>query len=272
MNSEKSKDNRNTVKEFCPFCDHAGFIRNPYYRETGEDPLTPCPRCVTVNCKCGGEDPYFYYDNGIRECPCRKVRMKIDRIKIIYERAGLDLKYRWRFISEFESRNKLTEGAKSIAYDIINSFPNVRKGLFFWGNPGSGKTLLASIILTELITRHAVEGRFIKISRSFLNRLRASFVEGSESYGTAGRIEQEVAEVDVLVVDDFGVQRDTPWEQETLYNLVDARYEAEKFTIFTSNSDPFKTLKEISEGRVLSRIKEMCRIVEISGPDYRDKL
>ena len=77
--------------------------------------------------------------------------------------------------------------------------------------------------------------------------------------------------MDVLVIDDFGVQRDSPWEQETLYNLIDARYEAEKFTIITSNNNPEKSLKELSEGRILSRIREMCRILELSGEDYREK-
>ncbi|HPB82238.1 MAG TPA: ATP-binding protein [Spirochaetota bacterium] len=258
--------------KFCEYCEHTGIIRHPYYKETGEEPLSPCPRCVLSVCKCNSEEPYFYYDGGIRECECRETRMKIDRIKFIYAASAIDKKYQWRFINEFESRNKLTDTAKSAAYDIIRSFPDVKKGLYLWGNPGTGKTLLSTIILTELIIRHAVEGRFVKISRNFFNRLRATFAEGSETYGTSSAIEREFAEVDVLVIDDFGTQRDSTWEQETLYNLVDARYEAEKFTIFTSNNSPLTALKDISGGRVLSRIKEMCRIMEISGPDYRETL
>lgn len=259
--------------EFCSFCDHTGIVRNPYFQEVGESPLSPCPKCVMSRCSCGGERPYYYFeDDAVRDCSCRATRMKIDRIVEIYERSGIDRKYRWRFFGSFESLHKMAAEAKNAAYDIVKRFPDVRKGLFLWGNPGTGKTLLSSIILTELIIRHAIEGRFIKISRTFFNRLRATFNEASETYGEAGKIEQELESVDVLVVDDFGVQRDSPWEAETLYNLVDARYEAEKFTIFTSNANPFKTLKDLSEGRVLSRIKEMCTIIEITGPDYRDRL
>ncbi len=143
------------------------------------------------------------------------------------------------------------------------------RGLYLWGNPGTGKTLLASIILTELICRHAIEGRFVKISRNFFSILKESFNENSSNYGQSNRIEKELHEVDVLVLDDFGIQRDTPWEQETLYNLVDARYENEKFTIFTSNNNPLKSLSELSGGRILSRLKEMCRIMELSGEDMR---
>ena len=84
-------------------------------------------------------------------------------------------------------------------------------------------------------------------------------------------VEQLRSATDVLVIDDFGVQRDSAWEQETLYNLIDARYEGEKFTIITSNNNPEKTLKELSEGRILSRLREMCRILELSGEDNREK-
>lgn len=260
-------------REFCFNCDYTGIVHGAYFSELGEKPLTPCPKCVLTGCKCGGIAPYYYYSDGlIKECPCRKISTKIDRIMNLYTGSGIDKKFRWKFISDFEARTKSTEEAKKAAYDIIRNFPDVSKGLFLWGNPGTGKTLLSSIILTEIITRRAIEGKFVKISRNFFNRIRSTFNEGSSTYGEAAQIEREFAEVDILVIDDFGVQRDSDWELETLYNLVDARYEAIKFTIFTSNTDPFKTLKDKSEGRILSRIKEMCRIMEVTGSDYRDKL
>jgi len=223
-------------------------------------------------CRCNGEDPYYYYDGeNIQSCPCRDIRMKIDRIISIYYSSGIDKKFRWKSFKDFEAGNKLASAAKSAAYDIVMNFPDVKKGLYLWGNPGTGKTLLSAIILTEIIKHHAVNGKFIKISRDFFNTLRSTFTEGSARYGESGRIEKEMATVDVLVIDDFGVQRDSPWEQETLYNLIDARYEGERFTIITSNNNPEQALKELSGGRILSRIREMCRVLELNGEDYREK-
>lgn len=263
----------NNKNNFCFSCDYTGIIHDPYFEQSGTEPLSPCPKCISSTCKCGGISPYYYYENGrIVQCECREVGLKIQKIKNIYSKSGIDKKYQWKFISNYEVLNKITEQAKSAAYDIVRNFPNVNKGLFLWGNPGTGKTLLSSIILTELITRHAVEGKFVKISRTFFNRLKSTFNEASPTYGEANLIEREYAEVDILVIDDFGVQRDSDWELETLYNLVDARYEALKFTIFTSNNNPFQSLKEKSQGRILSRIKEMCKIIEVSGVDYRDRL
>ena len=254
-------------------CDYTGIVHNTYFSEMGERPLDPCPKCVQSQCKCDGVAPYYYFEDGkVKKCFCRDINVKIDRINYLYARSGIDKKFRWKFINHYEVSNASTEEAKKIAYDIINKFPDMNKGLFLWGNPGTGKTLLSSIILTELIIKSTVEGKFLKISRNFFNRLRSTFNESSSDYGGANRIEREYAEVDILVIDDFGVQRDSEWELETLYNLIDARYEALKFTIFTSNNDPYKSLKDKSEGRILSRLKEMCRIIEIKGSDYRDKL
>ena len=262
---------KNSPKEkYCSYCDKTGIVHERHFEKLSQNPLSVCPKCVEVKCKCGGDEPYFIEENGeIKECSCRETRMKIDKIISIYGRTGIEKKFMWKFINDFEAGNKLSADAKNAAYDIISKFPDVNKGLFLWGNPGTGKTLLSSIILTELILRHSAEGRFIKISRTFFSRLKATFVEGSETYGKSSIIESDLANADILVIDDFGVQRDSQWEQETLYNLVDARYEAEKFTIYTTNNNP-ATYKELFGGRILSRIKEMCRIMELSGTDYRE--
>jgi DNA replication protein DnaC len=259
--------------KYCSFCDYKGYIINPDAYEIGEIPLLPCPKCVVPLCKCNNEAPYLYSDaENVLICSCSPVRTRIDKILSLYGKCDLEKKYRWRFLSDFNCRTQAETKAKTIAYKIMHEFPAIDRGLFIWGNPGTGKTLLSAITLTELITRHAVEGKYVKISKSFFGKLRSTFVEGSALYGMSAEIEKQLQEIDVLVIDDFGTQRDSAWEKETLYNLVDSRYEAEKFTIFTSNSNPLITLKEHSDGRILSRIREMCRIIELSGPDRREEL
>jgi DNA replication protein DnaC len=272
MEKNNPKTASKPVKPYCQWCDYTGIVHNTGAYITGEDPLSLCPKCSGTKCRCGGREPYYYVNEGqIAECSCRNLRLKIARINSLYAKSGIDKHFRWRFINEFNSVTKHAEYAKKLAYDIITKFPKMEKGLYLWGNPGTGKTLLSTIILTELISRHAVEGRFLKISRSFFDRIRATFSTGSDQYGRGNEIETEIANIDVLVIDDFGTQRNTAWELETLYDLVDARYEAEKFTIFTSNFDPDKAMKEVFEGRILSRIKAMCRIVDLSGPDQREQ-
>ncbi|MBK8395744.1 MAG: ATP-binding protein [Leptospiraceae bacterium] len=50
----------------------------------------------------------------------------------------------------------------------------------------------------------------------------------------------------MLVLDDFGVQKETAWAMEKIYDLIDTRYENRRLTIVTSNK-PMESLKEFSK-------------------------
>ena len=71
-----------------------------------------------------------------------------------------------------------------------------------------------------------------------------------------------------LIIDDFGVQRGTDWEMEMLYDLVDARYADERLTVVTTNK-PVSEIQQLSDGRIYSRLVEMCYMVDMDGDDYR---
>ena len=53
-----------------------------------------------------------------------------------------------------------------------------------------------------------------------------------------------------------------------LYDLIDARYEHGLLTIITSN-EPMESWREISGGRIYSRLRQMTTEIEIDAPDYR---
>jgi DNA replication protein DnaC len=55
---------------------------------------------------------------------------------------------------------------------------------------------------------------------------------------------------------------------EMLYDLVDARYGDERFTVVTTNK-PLEEIKALSHGRIYSRLVEMCQLIPMDGPDYR---
>jgi DNA replication protein DnaC len=74
-----------------------------------------------------------------------------------------------------------------------------------------------------------------------------------------------------LVLDDFGIQRGTDWEMEMLYELVDARYAEERFTVVTTNQD-LDEIRKMSHGRIYSRLVEMCYMIPMQGIDYRQHM
>jgi DNA replication protein DnaC len=71
-----------------------------------------------------------------------------------------------------------------------------------------------------------------------------------------------------IMIDDIGAEKATEWVEEFLYLVVNKRYENNHPMIFTSNL-PLSKLAEKIGDRTVSRIKEMCHIVELKGEDRR---
>lgn len=71
----------------------------------------------------------------------------------------------------------------------------------------------------------------------------------------------------LLIIDDFGMERDTSYGLEQLYNVIDSRYRSQKPLIVTTNL----TLQELqnpednAHARIYDRVLEMCVPVHFSG-------
>lgn len=82
----------------------------------------------------------------------------------------------------------------------------------------------------------------------------------------------QITDATLLILDDFGIERNTEYALEQLYNVINARYLKEKPTIITTNinfSDLEKEQSDIMLGRIYSRIIEMCLPLRIVGRDRR---
>jgi len=285
----------------CKICGESGIIYDRNIKAGSVGELRVCDH-IEKQCTCGAVPPYQIFDETGEHswCPCRRARIKLVATKKAFKKSQIPAKYRWKFIDDFEIVQDEAKKIIKFAHTIRDKSPDQKwkEGFYFWGPAGSGKTLLACIILQELILKYGVGGRFIDLSRQFFKRLKRSYDISDESYGTESKILDELIEIPFLVIDDFGVQRNTEWEMEMLYNLIDSRYAEERPIIITSNIsiDKFKykisdelqgsknyksdtsqngdTLKtrSIAHDRIHSRIKEMCRIIYFDLPDYRDKL
>ena len=78
-------------------------------------------------------------------------------------------------------------------------------------------------------------------------------------------------EFDLLVIDDLGIERNTEYVNELVYNIIDARYRSGKPMIITTNlkySD-LHNAEDTSKARIYSRIIEMCLPVLVGGEDRR---
>ena len=195
--------------------------------------------------------------------------------------ADIPSKFRWKFRDDFhtaspDGRTRLQVGGRArrvIDYvsALVDDDRDPQRGYLFHGLPGTGKSLLACIILNELILHRVRQGRFLNLSLKYFQQLKDTYSTTSEQYGRSWQIIDELCTLPYLVVDDFGVQRGTDWELEMLHDLVDARYGEERFTVVTTNQ-PLDEISQLSGGRIYSRLVEMCYLVDMNGEDYRQFL
>ena len=76
---------------------------------------------------------------------------------------------------------------------------------------------------------------------------------------------------DLLVLDDLAAERDTEYMGEIVMSIIDSRYRAHKPVIVTTNltQKEIRNPSGIRRQRVLSRLFEMCMMIEVSGEDKR---
>ena len=84
-----------------------------------------------------------------------------------------------------------------------------------------------------------------------------------------------VFDAEVLVLDELGATIPTDWVRDTMYQIINKRYNDRKLTILTTNysdireSDREQTLEDRIGTRLRSRLYEMCTKVVMDGGDYR---
>jgi DNA replication protein DnaC len=154
-----------------------------------------------------------------------------------------------------------------IANDLLEftDEPRLKPGSYFiYGEIATGKTILASkLMLAELknayLNETMVKAKFVSFPQ-FLMEVRNTYTPKSET--SENIIVNQYLECDVLVIDDFMTTRPTDWVIDTVYYLINYRYEYLKTTIITSNKDLYELEKMLGDQRITSRINRMCTNIE----------
>jgi DNA replication protein DnaC len=213
------------------------------------------------------------------DCEVRRVRVRL------YNEAGIPAKYcDARLHPEFQDADN--QGAFEYLCNLARKYEKGAKGLVLMGAPGTGKTFLVCAFLRELILDRGVPAMF----RDFFHLL-ADLRSGYSQDRPESELIGPLVDVEVLVIDELGKGRNTPWEQNILDVIISHRYNNDKTTIFTTNytesaattlherlrgkDSPGEfevvkdTLRERVGSRIHSRLREMCDFELLRGEDRR---
>ena len=241
-----------TAKESCPKCQDTKWVLKDSKGST-----------VAVRCSCYKEQKNQAY----------------------FDQAGIPRRYTNCSFDNFETHNESHQHAKKIAQKFVKDYPALNAGLLFIGPCGVGKTHLSVAIMNELIWKKSISCYFCDF-RELIRNIQSSY--STDSRITESEVLYPIFQKDLLVLDELGAKRTTAWVEETVFYIINHRYNQKKLTVFTSNymddgedeedsRDSFFKRKDDSlvdriGTRLRSRLYEMCKIVSIEGDDYRKKI
>jgi DNA replication protein DnaC len=248
-----------------------------------------CPLCEGTGWKTLPASSNAPKDRRVTRCDCQ-LRA---RNQTLLAAARIPKRHEHCELSNFEHEGLRPRAAYRAARRFVDDYPIDRIGLLFVGNAGVGKTHLAVGIAKALIREKGIECVFYDYA-DLLKQIQESYNPAVQT--TELGLLRPVFETEVLVLDDLGSVRPTEWRWDTIRLIVNTRYNDKRTTIITTNfadkpaagaADPDAprrtesfattlaaarkdTLGDRIGERMRSRLHEMCKVVKMEGPDYRE--
>jgi len=200
--------------------------------------------------------------NSLR-CP---VCSKEAQIELLKKASGVPLRFENCSFDNFKNTKE-----KNIAFDYVENFPDRKKqgtSLVFCGTTGTGKTHLSAALSFYLIENYQTKVLYTK-AFDVLREIKDTYNRKSER--TFEQVQRKHAQVDLLIIDEVGVQFGTDTEKQILFEIINERYENLRPTILVTNL-ALASLKDFAGDRVIDRMKENGgKIIVFTGESFRGK-
>lgn len=196
-------------------------------------------------------------------CVCQEKKKTAKRKEEMQERSNLAV-YRSKTFDTFDPRVHGVRGA----FEKAQEYAREPDGWLVLSGPvGCGKTHLAAAIARVVVSR----GTPVLFSTvpELMDHLREAFAPTHEI--PYHKLFDDIREVELLVLDDLGVEYTTPWATEKLFQIMNFRYINRTPTIITMNGEALKSDPKNLDIRILSRLsdKGLVNWCRIEAQDYR---
>lgn len=181
------------------------------------------PKPITVYCLCDCERKDMTLEQ--KQRAARERREKIKRESL----SDMDTPAAKAMTLDADDRENPT--LSDLARKYVESWETIRAsavgGMILWGSPGTGKTFYATAIGNELLKLDVTVAR---VSAAKI----VEVMQGLYDYEKGGFV-STLNQNDLLILDDIGAERDTPFAREVIFSVVDNRCNLKKPIIATTN-------------------------------------
>lgn len=252
LSADNSEPTDYTDEEGLKMCGKCHTRKQTVFEVKGLIPRT----VVSCMCKCAQEQQQ-------REGEARKREEAKERIEKMRERGFADAQYRQ---CTFAADDAKESKASAFCRAYVNDWQWVQEnnaGIMLYGEVGGGKTFLAGCIANALIDKG------VPVMMTSITRLTAAMQENYNE--NRARILHEIASIPLLVLDDVGVERNTPYAMEQAYEIINARYKAGKPLVVTTNltMTAIKNPENVEYKRMFDRLVEMCTPCKVEATGRR---
>ena len=206
-------------------------------------------------------------------CECEvKARQELDEKmqreeaqRLLYQRKSVGLRERrfweWKFENDNGSNQKTP-----IARQYVENWTDMKRknvGLLLMGPVGTGKSFFAGCIANALLEQG---------ERVMMTNFSRILNEMTSYQADKNQIIQNLVDYPLLIIDDLGIERNSEFALEQVYNVIDSRYCKMLPLIVTTNlglNEMKSADLDTAHQRIYSRILEMCVPIYCGGEDKR---
>ena len=208
-----------------------------------------------IRCKCQQE----LYDQEETKRKLLEKQAEIERMKA----SGLQDKALYDYT--FDKDNGINP-EMAYAHKYVENWEDMKansSGLLLCGNVGTGKSFFAGCIANALLEK-GVPVLMTNFSR-ILNTLTGMHFEDRNQFIDS------LSRYSLLIIDDLGIERNSEFALEQVFNVIDSRYRSKKPLIVTTNLTltELNNAPDVAHRRIYDRILERCAPIRINNRNIR---